>query len=305
MLSRRSLLRQALPAVISSTCAAQRDEIPLRFAVLSDVQYAERDSAGARNYRESIKKLEAAVTRLQGENIEFLIHLGDLIDGGSENAARILPVLRTLTFPHYHVLGNHDFFGPRAAVLQAFGMKRPYYSFRNGRWRLIVLDGMQVSVNGGWASGSPEHRQAEMVLESLERQGAPNAQDWNGAVGPEQRNWLSDTLEDANRRGERAMVFCHLPTLAEATTPPHLLWDHKRVLDIIDRQPAVAAYMCGHDHAGGYARRNGVHHITMRGVVEHELAECLRIVELYPDSLHMREPGTSRTQVLALTPRHR
>ncbi len=96
------------------------------------------------------------------------------------------------------------------------------------------------------------------MLASLKERRAPNAQDWNGAAGVQQREWLQRTLEDASRRNERAVVFCHFPVLEEATTPAHLLWDHEEVLSILDRQPAVAAYMCGHDHQGGYAERNGM-----------------------------------------------
>lgn len=275
----------------------------MRFSALADVQYAERDTAGKRAYGQSLPKLEEAVSQLDGEKPAFFVHLGDAVDGGAENAARILPVFRRLPCPVHHVLGNHDFFGPRSAVLQSFGMKQPFYAFREHGWRFVVLDGMHVSVKSGWPEDSTQFKEGVTVLRELKRRGAPNAQDWNGAVGIKQREWLRRTLADASRRGERAVVFCHLPVLAAATTPAHLMWDHEEVLSILEQQPAVAAYMCGHDHNGGYAERNGVHHITLRGMVEHDLAECLRMVELYPDSIHLRNPGTSDAKVLPLVHR--
>ena len=269
MLTRRTFL--ALPALAAT---------PLRFAAISDVQYADQETKGKRAYRQSLAKLEAAAARLRGEKLAFTIHLGDLVDGGAENAARILPVFRQLPRPQYNLLGNHDFFGPRAAVLRTFGMKQSYYAFRHGGWQFVVLDGMYVSVKGGWQADSPQYREGSKILAALKERRAPNAQDWNGAAGAEQRQWLERTLQDAGRRGERAVVFCHFPVLPAATTPAHLLWDHEEVLAVLDRQPAVAAYMCGHDHRGGYAVRNGVEHITLRGIVENDLADCLRIVEL-------------------------
>ena len=275
-LTRRTFL--ALPALAAP---------PLRFAVLSDIQYADQDTKGKRAYRQSLAKLETATARLRSEKPAFVIHLGDLVDGGAENAARILPVFRQLPRPQYHVLGNHDFFGPRAAVLRTFGMKQPYYAFRHGGWQFIVLDGMHASVKGGWPEDSPQYREGAKILAALKAGRAPNAQDWNGAAGAGQRQWLQRTLEDAARRGERAIVFCHFPVLPAATTPAHLLWDREEVLGILDRQPAVAAYMCGHDHNGGYAVRNGVQHVTLRGMVEHDVADCVRIVELHGRELRV------------------
>ncbi len=272
MLTRRTFLAQALPALAAGTR-------PVRFAALSDVQYADQETKGRRTYRQSLAKLEAAVAKLRGEQLDFVIHLGDLVDGGAENAARIMPVFERLPRPHYNVLGNHDFFGPREAVLRAFGMKQACYTFACRGCRFVVLDGMQVSVRD---------EEGAKMLAALKEQRAPNAQAWNGAVGARQREWLRRTLEEAHRGGERAVVFCHFPVLAAATTPAHLLWDHEEVLAVLDRQPAVAAYICGHDHNGGFAERNGVQHITLRGVVEHDLAECLRIMEFTPAS-----PGTS------------
>ncbi len=303
MLTRRNFLYQALTPVPAARLAAAVQPAVVSFAVLSDVQYADRDAAGKRTYRESLAKLEAAVRQLEAHKPAFVIHLGDLVDGGAENAARILPVFRRLPRPQYHVLGNHDFFASRAAVMRSFGMKLPYYVFRAGGWRFVVLDGMQLSVKGGWPDGTRQFADGAKMLAFLKERGAPNAQDWNGAVGAQQRAWLRRTLEQARGRGERTVVFCHFPVLEAATTAAHLLWDHDEVLAILDREPTVAAYVCGHDHRGGYAERNGVHHITMRGVVENDLAECLRMVELRPDSIQLRRPGSKDAQVLPLANR--
>jgi hypothetical protein len=88
-------------------------------------------------------------------------------------------------------------------------------------------------------------------------------------------------------------VFCHFPVFAAACRPDHLLWDHAEVLSILAAEPSVAAYICGHDHNGGYAMDRGVHHITMPGVVENDLMKCLRIAETHPDRLVLRAPGQS------------
>lgn len=303
MLSRRDLLHRALPAIAASRMMAADAAAQVRFAAISDIQYADQENAGKRLYRESLVKLENIIGQLRNQSPDFVIHLGDLVDRGAENADRIMPLFSRLPRPQYQVLGNHDFFGPRDHVLRRFGMKRPYYEFARPGWRFIVLDGMYVSVKGGWPEESPQYLEGQKMLAELQERRAPNARDWNGAVGAEQRSWLRQTLEAANRRGERAIVCCHFPVLAAATTPAHLLWDHEEVLSVLDAQPAAAAYLCGHDHNGGYAERNGIHHITMKGVVENDVAECVRMVELYSDRIELKRPGAKEGRVLALARR--
>jgi hypothetical protein len=63
--------------------------------------------------------------------------------------------------------------------------------------------------------------------------------------------------------------------------------------------------MNGHDHDGGYAEHNGVHHLTLAGVVDNGLSRCLRVVDAYADRLVLREPGEKDGQVLRLLPRPR
>ena len=253
---------------LQTTCAAARAQPvgpAVRFAVISDIQYADQNTAGRREYRASLAKTEAAAAMLGSERAEFSVHLGDLVDGGAENADRILPAFRKLPRPQYPVLGNHDFFGDRPAVLRKFGLAEPYYRFGVGEWDFVVLDGMNVSVRGGWPEDSANYKEGVERLAALKRQGARNAQEWNGAVGETQREWLKRTLATSAAQNRRAIVFCHFPTLAGASRPDHLLWDHGDVLSVLASERSVAAYVCGHDHLGGYAQQGRIHHITLPG----------------------------------------
>ena len=251
------------------------------FGVVTDIQYADQAAAGKRDYRASTAKLADCAAALAREHTAFVVQLGDLVDGGAASLDRILPVWERVRGPRYHVLGNHDFVLPRAALLERLGLQSPYYEFSVRDWRFVVLDGMHVSASRGGAA----------LLEELRRAGAPNAQEWNGAVGPEQRRWLEGVLADAARRRQRAVVFCHFPVLAAACRPEHLLWDHDQVLSILETQPAVAAWMNGHDHRGGYAARQGIHHVTFPGLVEIDAASACRVVDVYTNRLVVRIAG--------------
>jgi 3',5'-cyclic AMP phosphodiesterase CpdA len=290
-----------LAILLTVTCILSAAEAPtLRFAVLADVQYADKPTNGKREYRESKAKLVDAVREINRQDVDFVIQLGDLIDAGAESLAAILPVYEGLRAKQYHALGNHDFAPGRAALLEQLAMPDPYYDFTVKGWRFVVLDGMDVSVGGGWPAGSPNLLAGEQMLDSLTARSSPNAVPWNGGVGEAQQRWLRDTLQAAERAGERVIVFCHFPVLAAASTPVHLLWNHDAVLSILSASPAVAAYMNGHDHHGGYAEANGIHFTTLEGVVESGADNAYAIVELFSDRLEIRGHGAVSSRSLAL-----
>jgi hypothetical protein len=190
-------------------------------------------------------------------------------------------------------LGNHDLTAGRTAVVDRLGLPGPYYTFEVKGWHFIVLDGMQMS------AADPKGREQ---LARLRAAKSPNAYAWNGGLGGEQLRWLRHKLHDATAVGERAIVFCHFPVLPESSSPEHVLWDHGETLSVLEDEPAMAAYLAGHDHRGGYALHNGVHYITLRGMVESEVAESCRVVEVYPERLVMRGAGQTGGLSLPVRP---
>jgi 3',5'-cyclic AMP phosphodiesterase CpdA len=266
------------------------------FGVLADIQYADKDPAGQREYRKSMDKLQACVADLRSEKLEFVIQLGDLVDGGLDNLDRILPVFNQIAAPRRHVLGNHDFSAGRGIVLKRLGLRRAYYQFRVKGWRFVVLDGMDLSVAGGWPESSAHYRLGRKMLDELQQRREPNANTWNGAVGDNERAWLRQTLQQATARGERVVVVCHFPALAASCRPDHLLWDHREIVRVLDSERSVVAYLSGHDHRGGYAAQNGIHYLTLPGMVEAPAGQACKVVDVYDDRLVVRtkagKPGT-------------
>ncbi|WP_321477002.1 metallophosphoesterase [uncultured Paludibaculum sp.] len=261
------------------------------FGAIADVQYADKDDAIGRQYRASTAKLSACASLLNREQLEFVVELGDLIDEGAGNLAVIRRFYDQIQAPRYNVLGNHDLAVPRSGLLSALGLSKPYYDFTRKGWTFVVLDGMNESVAGGWPAGDPHEQAGRATLESLRAQAVANAQTWNGAVGPSQREWLRGVLAQAGAGGNRVMVFSHFPVLAAACRPEHLLWDHEEVLRILESSPAVAAYVNGHDHRGGAAVQKGIVHLTLPGMVEHTVNESCQVVDVYPDALVVRQAG--------------
>ena len=280
--------------------AARAADTPIfSFAVFTDIQFADQPANGKRDYRGSWERLSRAVTEINRARPAFAIQLGDLVDAGRYSLSRILPIYRGLAMPQHHVLGNHDFCIPRARLLEQLGMQHAWYDLTLSGWRFAILDGMDISLPGR-AEGTPEHTAAQAMLAELQARQAPNAHDWNGDIGEAQLGWLRGVLDEAARRRERAIVFCHFPVLAESSTPQHLLWNAGEIVRILEAAPAAAAYMCGHDHNGGYAERGGIHYVTFPGMVESGVRNSYTIVEVYTDRLELRGFGAAPSRTLHL-----
>ncbi|MCE5310641.1 MAG: metallophosphoesterase [Acidobacteriales bacterium] len=284
-------------AALGCTLYAQ-DQPLVRFAVLSDIQYADKDTAGTRDYRASIDKLTRAADDLNTRQLAFAIQLGDLIDESAANLDPILAAYERITTKKRHVIGNHDAAAiDRRELLKRLGLTNSFYEFAEAGWRFIVLDSADLSVAGGWPEQSEHFTLAVKMLEELKAAKAPNAQEWNGGVGERQMKWLTSALLRAKQKKERVIVFGHPPILASASTSAHLMWNYLAVRQTLEASGVVAAYFCGHDHNGGYAISRRIHHVTMPGIVEAP-EPTYAVVELHPDRLEIRGSGRAPTRTL-------
>ena len=275
------------------------------FAVLADVQYGDQPTAGKREYRNSLGKLQQAVDALNARgNLAFAIQLGDLIDSKAADLDTVLPLYNRLETRKRHVLGNHDFSMPRERLVSRLAMPTAYYDFAVEGWRFVVTDGMDISVAPGSRSAtSAQYSLAEKMLQSLRLKRTANAVDWNGAVGEQQFAWMRGVLDRASQANERVILFSHFPVLRESSTPAHLLWNHEEVVGLIQRQPSVAGWFNGHDHQGGYAEQNGVHYVTFPGMVESGERNSYTVVHVYADRLELEGFGTAPSRTLRIAAR--
>jgi len=261
------------------------------FATIADVQYRDGPTKGTRFYRESLAKLDACVADLNTHELDFVVHLGDFIDGDFTSFDAPLAILAKSRAPVHHVLGNHDFAVDdqlKAQVPSKLGLASRYYDFVVGAYRFVALDGNDVSVLATVA-GTPERERADVMLRELTKRKSRSAKPWNGAVGDTQLAWLDKTLSDADEKGQKSIVFCHFPVLPEAG---HNLWNDRAVRDVLDKHKSLIAYMNGHNHHGAYAERGGVHYVTVRGMVE--TADTTAYAAMSVDGKILNEDGTGR-----------
>lgn len=294
------LLAATWPTVVFSAEGqgnpADRQGPLFRFGVVADIQYADKDTVGKRRYRESAEKLKAAVADWNRQDLAFVVNLGDIVDGNGYKTADELRLMvglfQPLKAPVHHVIGNHCLAAKRDTLMKALGLGSPFYEFTHKDWRFVVLFGMDVSLQA--PRGSDELKQAR---EYVNRQ--PKLPTYNGAIGPKQLAWLGQQLADAKEKRQKVIVFCHHPTCPAATKPDLLLWNHEEVAKTLATSGCVVAYICGHDHEGGYAQQDGIHHVTMPGMVDSPTGgNSYGVVEVFNDRLVVKGVGTATSRVL-------
>lgn len=278
--------------VILLSCGPEKPV--LKIGLVADPQYADQPSSGTRIYRESLRKLNEAVDTFNYYDVDFVQNLGDIIDNKRSSFDSILPIYKNLDpdTEVYHLLGNHEFSidSPyQHELLDLLSMPGYYYSYVEDGWRFIVLDATDYS----YFSSSLHHRDTSKLnayFESIQEQ--PNAQKWNGGIGIEQKSWLIQKLDSAELMNQKVILFSHLPIAPEGEA--HNLWNDSEIVDILENYPNAIAFINGHNHAGNHVVQNGIHYITMIGMVENNVGSY-GILEIYQDSLILKGFGDQET----------
>ncbi|MBY5694808.1 metallophosphoesterase [Rhizobium leguminosarum] len=272
-----------------------------RFGIIADPQYAAiaPHVAMDRYYANSLAKVAEAIEIFNGEELSFVMTLGDVIDRSFSSFDDILPVYGKLRHEALFLLGNHDFSvsaGHLSEVAARLGMPSPYYSFLRHGWRFIVLDGNEVSIFAP-AEGHPHRALAAEMLAALQAKGAKNAHRWNAALSDEQFAWLGDEIAKAAGAGEKVIVMNHYPV-----HPPseHGMWDSERIVALLASGSNVVAYLNGHDHVGNYGLAGACHFVNFKGVVDTETENTFAIVEVHASSIEIRGFGREVSRTLSI-----
>ncbi len=148
--------------------------------MIAGSQYADLDPNPALNryFRESVAKISAAIEAFEGEDLAFVITLGDLIDRGFENSrppCRLCAIASRVPVS----TGNHDYLiAPEkiADLPTVLGMPAPYYSFHKAGIRFLIINGCETACLPP-PDNLERQKQARRRLLALKAQGAANAMD--------------------------------------------------------------------------------------------------------------------------------
>lgn len=286
----------------AATSGVMSEAAPLlRFGVIADPQYADRDPwlPARRHYRNSLAKLAEAIETLNGEDLAFVVTLGDLVDLGTENLQPVLDAYSTLKHESFLLPGNHDFAVPTELLDQVharLGMPAAWHDFERCGLRFVVIDGSEVSLFST-PQGHPRHVAAAERLASMEAAGALNAKPWNGAMGEGQFAWLERVLTQAKDQSERVVVMGHYPLYP---ANEHNQWDCDRLLDLFERSGNVIAYLNGHNHEGNLGRHGSTWYVNFKGMVDMETENTFATVEIYRNRIEIIGHGREESRSLPL-----
>ena len=171
------------------------------------------------------------------------------------------------------------------------GMQSKYYDFTVKEWRFIVLDGNDVSFHA-YPKDSLEYQNAGVYY----RENKIRSPKWNGAVGEKQLAWMRKILKSAQEKGEKVVLYCHFPVYP---ADPHNLWNAKEVVSILEEFSCVKAYINGHNHKGKYGQKDGIHYLTLKGMVETE-DSAYSIISVHQDELKVKGYGREADRSLLL-----
>ena len=279
-LSRRKFLGLAATTtagmLVSSELFAWKSNKPvLRFGMISDVHYADREPAGNRFYRQSLAKTKEAVDQMNREKLDFAIELGDFKDmDATPNEANTLKylsdiesVFQQFNGPTYHVLGNHDMDSiSKAQFLErventGISKSKSYYSFNLTGFHLVVLDGNFTGEGKPYNHGNFH---------------------WEDALIPsEETAWLKGDLAQNKLP---VIVFIH-QMLDDSKNVKHAVRNASEVRQILEQDGNVRCVFQGHVHEERYSLINGIHYYSVNAAVDGDGPEnsAYMIVEVYKD----------------------
>lgn len=287
------LLILSLFLFISCITNTQHDNPILKIGLIADPQYKDAPKRGDRYYSESLWKLKEAIDTLNYHKVDFIQNLGDIIDDEWSSYDSIMHIYSSVNqeIENYHVLGNHEFSIDsikKSKILNTLSMPDYYYSYVKKNWRFIVLDGTDYA----YFSNSL-HRYDIGKIDALyaKTEGKENHYTWNSGVGEKQKKWLKNELKAADSLKQDVIVFSHFPV-----RPYHsaTLWNSDEIVNILKESSSVVAHVNGHHHAGGYAFEEGIHYITVSGMVNTEISSYA-ILDIYKDSLVINGYGNQKS----------
>lgn len=238
----------------SSTIRAADDSPVAKFGIVTDLHYADKDTAGSRHYRETIRKLAEARGQFEEFKPDFITCLGDLIDAAADvdvekgYLSRIIKEFDDIGLPRHFALGNHcvDTL-TKSEFLKGVDQEKSFYSFDQGGIHFVVLDAC-------FRSDGVSYQRKNF--------------DWTDPnISKPQVKWLRQDLS-ANKTP--TIVFVH-QRLDDAGV--YSAKNAPEVRKVLEESGNVLAVFQGHSHKNSHQLIAGIHYCTMVAMVEGPFSE--------------------------------
>ncbi len=272
-ITRRIFVTGAGTWLLPAACPAAAAEAKptARLGIVTDIHYADKATAGTREYRDSLPKLSEAVEHWNRVGVDAAIEMGDLVDASptveqeTADLRRALTLLRKVKANQYFVLGNHCVITlTKQQFLAEWGASRSWYSFAVKGFRCIVLDSTFTS--DGKPYGGRDF-------------------DWKDAyLPPSQLEWLGKELASSSAP---ALVFIHHRL---DTADHYSVSNASAVRSVLEKSGRVLAVFQGHNHVNDHKVIGGIHYCSLKAMVDGPAPEnsAYGTLDIYPGGrLHL------------------
>lgn len=262
-----------------------------KVGLMADCQYADKTSE-LKKFSASLNKLEEAVSYFNNEDLKMVFHLGDFIDKDFDNFQKLLNITKHLNKPLYHVLGNHDFKVKESLkenVPVILGLKDRYYSVQQSGFRFLILDSTDLSL---YAHAKDHPRTLESIKVHSEEY--PEKAQHIGGISKEQFAWIKQEIKLAMEQDEKVILMSHHPIYPANS---YNIWNDHELLQELAKSKNVVAYINGHDHHGNYGVFEGIHFLTLKGMVNTDI-NSYAIGELKSDAMIIHGVGREEDRIM-------
>lgn len=229
--------------ILSAVCT---DAKTIRFAVASDIHYSPiKYEDSARDISNAAKALGGFVNRVNENNYDYVIFLGDSIDKSKpESLLGFFKTIKNLNTPYYMVLGNHDVHKVSGMTKQEFldivSKHNPNQKKAQGSYYFYPTPDVVVIILDGASSGMPSS---------------------HGIFNQETLKWFDETL--TKNKDKTAIVFQHFPYVPPFDSPTHEILEKNEYRAVINRHDNIFMICSGHYHKESVHKdEKGVYHIS-------------------------------------------
>lgn len=247
-----------------SACRTTKEK-PVRFAIASDFH--------APDIPDGEHRVATFIKAANDEKVDFIIELGDFcrLDSASQ-------VYRNLwnSFPgdKYHVIGNHDMDRYTfEEYTQGMNMPARYYSFDQGDFHFIVLDGNNLFDGKKYT----HYARANYYVDAKKR----------AHIDPEQMEWLKKDLAATNKR---CILFSH-QSIEEALNNGA---EVRKILEAENQRAGfkkVVMAFGGHNHSNYSKEINGITYVQINSASYVWIGEPTQTEKRYSKEINDRFGG--------------
>lgn len=241
----KSLLKAILCFALLLTASNITIAKTINFAIASDIHYKTTTTP-----TDNQKALNGFVSRMNENNYDFVIFLGDNIDKSKEKElVSFLNIIKQIKSPYYLVMGDKD-------VHKISGMDKKKYI------EIVAKYNKNQKKTQSSYTFKPNKDITVIVLDSV----SSGMQTTHGVISAKTLSWLDATL--TKNKNKKVLIFQHVPYYEPYAKQAYDILDKQEYKAILSKHNNILAVISGHYHKEFAKDDNGVIHYCVPALSE-------------------------------------